>query len=187
MATSSLVIYSKPQKQKACPSWPSTSESTSPWLQTTQLFPKLSPGEDYHSSGTCWVHRLVAAKPGFCGACPASDLGLCLKKSAKRLCSLKCRAKRQQPHTVLRQGLSPTFPLSSGSHDHAAHSQAGHGNAHSFGGSVEDWQQRPIHNIFIFFPILAHRPQQEVPLLSNTLSKAPHLFLPIWHRSTFYL
>lgn len=42
--------------------------------------------------------RLVTAVPVFCGACPASDLGLCLKKNAKRLCLLKkkCRAKRQQ-------------------------------------------------------------------------------------------
>lgn len=89
MATSSLVIYSKAEKQQACPSQPSSPQSISPWLQTTQLFPKLSLGEDNHSSGTCWVCRLVAAVPGFCGACPASDLGLCLKKNAKKLCLLR--------------------------------------------------------------------------------------------------
>lgn len=60
MATSSLVIHSKAQKQQARPSWPNNPQSITPWLQTTQIFPKLSPGEDNHSSRTCQVPRLVA-------------------------------------------------------------------------------------------------------------------------------
>lgn len=157
MATSSLMIYSKAQKQQVCSSWPNTPQSTTPWLQTTQLVPKLSPGEDNHSSGTCQVPRLVAAVPSFCGACPASDLGLCLKKNAKKLCLLrkKCRAKRQQ---LCDRASFPPSHAAPAPKSMPLTAQARHGHAQSFGGSLEDWQWRPIHNIFL--PILAHRPQQ---------------------------
>lgn len=161
MTTSSPVIYSTAQNQQSCPSWPSTPQSTTPWLQTIQLFPKLSPGEDNHSSGTCSVCRLVTAVLGFCGVCPASNLGLCLKKSAKRLSLLRESVEpKGSSYTQLcaRASFPPSHSALAPS-SHAAHSQARHGHAQSSGGSVENWQQRPIHNIFTFFPILAHRPQ----------------------------
>lgn len=131
---------------------------------------------------------MLSVQAGGCSArflwgLPSFRSGALFKEKCKEALPVegKCRAKRQQPHRALWQGVLPTFPLCSSSQDHAAHSQAGHGHTQSFGGSVEDWQQRPIHNIVIFFPILAHRPQQEVLLLSNTYSKALHLFLPTTH------
>lgn len=133
-----------------------------------------------------WLHaRFLLDLPSF-------RSGALFKEKCKGalLVEGKCRAERQTAtHSSVTGPLSHLPTLLWLPQPCCSQPGRGLGTLRAFGGSVKKWQQKPTHNIFIIFPILAHRPQQKC-LCCLTLIQGHWTYfysLSIWHGNTLCL